>query len=102
MLTKFKKVPGSEIGFHKPGVQGYLIIKNGKVVGFMMKYPNTKTEFHPWKVFATGVSTPLFPTLLDCFYTDRDFKRISKPDEYTQGGGLDAAKRLAKIYFDSI
>ena len=35
---------------------GYMVKFEGRVIGFLDKYRNTKTETHPWKAFAAKLN----------------------------------------------
>jgi len=67
----------------------HLVKVNGQVIGMLEKYPNTRTERHPWKAFAGYGRNRRF---LGAFYEDKDLKRFSVGDKKdAKGGGRDAA-----------
>lgn len=52
----------------------YMVKAEGKVIGFLDKYRNTKTETHPWKAFAAKYNADVKgfqyagEIFFECFY----------------------------------
>lgn len=77
----------------KPKGRGYdfYIVKNGeRIVGFLEKIPNTRTETHPWKAYRAALrdGRPMADGDMKFFYADDGGKKAALT--YIAGGPLNA------------
>jgi hypothetical protein len=97
MSVTIRKATAAEHGKTFVRSRCYMIEHGGKVVGIIRKDRNTKTDVHPWKVFAVGP----FGGLLATFYDDADAAKIGPAFDYEtcKIGGRVAAEVFARRYF---
>jgi hypothetical protein len=100
------RIPKPDETHTAKGERLFLVERDGVVVGFISKLRNTRTDFHPWRVFecAAPSNFPRPATLLTVFYTQADARALGPDFQRSDAklGGKAAAVAFARTHFQAV